>query len=97
MIITAILNAGRNSFSFFLLLIVCMGYGVVKDSLGTTMIYVRILALAHFVFGVIYGVASLAVTPRKRRSDCVAGNSTSGSNTDRILRMDIEFAKRYQE
>ena len=63
MIITAILNAGRNSFSFFLLLIVCMGYGVVKDSLGRTMTYVRILACTHFAFGVIYGVASLAITP----------------------------------
>lgn len=30
MIVVAVLNAARNSFSFFLLLIVCMGYGVVK-------------------------------------------------------------------
>jgi hypothetical protein len=63
LIITAILNAGRNSFSFFLLLIVCMGYGVVKHTLGKTMLYVRILALVHFTFGVIYGVASLSITP----------------------------------
>lgn len=63
MIIVAILNAGRNSFSFFLLLIVCMGYGVVKPSLGKTMWYVRVLALCHFVFGVIYAVASLTITP----------------------------------
>jgi hypothetical protein len=63
MIITAILNAGRNSFSFFLLLIVCMGYGVVRQSLGKTMLYVRALGATHFVFGVIYGVASLTVTP----------------------------------
>jgi hypothetical protein len=63
MFIVAVLNAGRNSFSFFLLLIVCMGYGVVKPSLGRTMIYVRILAVAHFVFGVIYAVASLSITP----------------------------------
>ncbi|TAQ90658.1 hypothetical protein B7494_g1028 [Chlorociboria aeruginascens] len=63
MIIVAILNAGRNSFSFFLLLIVCMGYGVVKPSLGKTMIYVRYLAGAHFVFGLIYAIASLTVTP----------------------------------
>ncbi|KAL1954166.1 hypothetical protein VTO42DRAFT_1574 [Malbranchea cinnamomea] len=63
MTIVAILNAGRNSFSFFLLLIVCMGYGVVKPSLGRTMIYVRILAIAHFVFGVIYAVASLTISP----------------------------------
>lgn len=27
MILVAVLNAARNSFSFFLLLIVCMGYG----------------------------------------------------------------------
>jgi len=63
LIIVAVLNAGRNSFSFFLLLIVCMGYGVVKPSLGRTMIYVRWLAGAHFVFGLIYSIASLTVTP----------------------------------
>lgn len=63
MIIVAILNAGRNSFSFFLLLIVCMGYGVVKHSLGKTMIYVRFLGIGHFVFGVIYAIASFSVTP----------------------------------
>lgn len=63
MVIVAVLNAGRNSFSFFLLLIVCMGYGVVKPSLGRTMIYVRVLAITHFVFAVIYAVASLSITP----------------------------------
>ncbi|KAI4092543.1 MAG: hypothetical protein LQ344_003389 [Seirophora lacunosa] len=63
LVIVSILNAGRNSFSFFLLLIVCMGYGVVKPSLGKTMVYVRFLAIAHFVFGVIYAVASLSITP----------------------------------
>lgn len=63
MIVVAILNAGRNSFSFFLLLIVCMGYGVVKPSLGKTMIWVRWLAAAHFVFGVIYAIASLTIQP----------------------------------
>ncbi|EAS28129.3 uncharacterized protein CIMG_09333 [Coccidioides immitis RS] len=63
MFIVAVLNAGRNSFSFFLLLIVCMGYGVVKPSLGRKMIYVRFLAIGHFVFGVIYAVASLSIAP----------------------------------
>jgi len=63
MFIVAILNAGRNSFSFFLLLIVCMGYGVVKHTLGKTMVWVRWLAGAHFVFGLIYSVASLTITP----------------------------------
>lgn len=63
LVIVSVLSAGRNSFSFFLLLIVCMGYGVVKPSLGKTMIAVRWLAIVHFVFGVIYAVASLSITP----------------------------------
>jgi hypothetical protein len=63
LIVVAILNAARNSFSFFLLLIVCMGYGVVKPSLGRTMIFARGLAAAHFVFGLIYAITSLLITP----------------------------------
>ncbi|GAW12775.1 hypothetical protein ANO14919_021460 [Xylariales sp. No.14919] len=63
LILVAILNAFRNSFSFFLLLIVCMGYGVVKPSLGKTMVYVRWLAIAHFVFGLVYAITSLLVSP----------------------------------
>ncbi|TQV92312.1 hypothetical protein V2A60_007004 [Cordyceps javanica] len=63
LIVVAVLNAARNSFSFFLLLIVCMGYGVVKPTLGRTMIYVRYLAAAHFVFGLIYAITSLLSSP----------------------------------
>lgn len=63
--VVSVLSAARNSFSFFLLLIVCMGYGVVKPSLGRTMIYVRILAVTHFVFGVIYEITSLTVKQDK--------------------------------
>ncbi|KAM3503721.1 hypothetical protein MY11210_008608 [Beauveria gryllotalpidicola] len=63
LIVVAILNAARNSFSFFLLLIVCMGYGVVKPTLGRTMIHVRYLAAAHFVFGLIYAITSLLSSP----------------------------------
>ncbi|KAF2859992.1 integral membrane protein Ptm1 [Piedraia hortae CBS 480.64] len=59
----SVLNAARVSFSLFLLLVVCLGYGVIKPSLGKTMTYVRILAAAHFVFGVIYAIASLTITP----------------------------------
>ncbi|KAI0127426.1 lung seven transmembrane receptor-domain-containing protein [Xylariales sp. AK1849] len=63
LVLVAILNAFRNSFSFFLLLIVCMGYGVVKPSLGKTMMYVRYLAIAHFVFGLVYAITSLLISP----------------------------------
>ena len=40
-----------------------MGYGVVKMSLGRTMVYVRWLAITHFVFGLIYAITSLVVSP----------------------------------
>lgn len=49
--LVAILNAGRNSISFFLLLVVSMGLSVVTPSLGPVMNRVRLLTAFHFVFG----------------------------------------------
>ncbi|CAG8574521.1 11661_t:CDS:2 [Paraglomus brasilianum] len=60
-IVVSVLNAGRNSISFFMLLIVCMGYGVVKPTLGSTMNKCRALAGAHFVFGIIYSAGVLGL------------------------------------
>lgn len=40
-----------------------MGYGVVKPTLGRTMIYVRWLAAAHFVFGLAYAVTNMVIQP----------------------------------
>lgn len=71
LVVVGILNAARNSFSFFLLLIVCMGYGVVKPTLGRTMIYVRWLAIAHFVFGLVYAITSLVITPDSAGKTCL--------------------------
>lgn len=39
-----------------MLLIVSLGYSVVKQTLGRVMIRVRILAVAHFIFGVAYSL-----------------------------------------
>ena len=69
LVTVAVLNAARNSFSFFLLLIVCMGYGVVKPTLGKTMVYVRWLAIAHFLFGLVYAITSLVITPDSAGKD----------------------------
>lgn len=49
--VIAVLNAARNSLSFFLLLIVSMGLSVVTQSLGSVMTRIRILTAFHFVFG----------------------------------------------
>ncbi|KAJ7897044.1 lung seven transmembrane receptor-domain-containing protein [Mycena olivaceomarginata] len=46
LIVVAILDAGRNSMSFFMLLV----------SLGRTMLKCQILAGAHFIFGILYAV-----------------------------------------
>jgi hypothetical protein len=77
LVVVAILNAARNSFSFFLLLIVCMGYGVVKHTLGRTMTYVRWLAVAHFIFGLVYAITSLVITPDSAGASTTIGVSFS--------------------
>ncbi|KAI1288991.1 hypothetical protein EDD11_009455 [Mortierella claussenii] len=60
LVLVSILNSGRNSLSLFMLLIVSMGYGVVKPTLGSTMKKVIILSLAHFLFGVIYSAGTMS-------------------------------------
>jgi hypothetical protein len=50
-IVVAILDAGRNALSFFMLLVVSLGLSVVRESLGRTMRKCQALAAAHFVFG----------------------------------------------
>jgi len=62
LIFAGCLNAGRNSLTFFILLIVCMGYGVVKQSLGKTMTKVQYLTLFHFIFGILYAIGLMIVT-----------------------------------
>ncbi|KAL4070596.1 protein PTM1 [Scleroderma citrinum] len=54
--VVAILDAGRNALSFFMLLVVSLGLSVVRETLGGTMIKCQALAAAHFVFGVLYAV-----------------------------------------
>lgn len=49
--LVAILDAGRNSMSFFMLLVVSLGLSVVRESLGRTMLKCQILAGLHFLFG----------------------------------------------
>ncbi|KAI8883935.1 hypothetical protein K501DRAFT_183491, partial [Backusella circina FSU 941] len=61
--LVALLNSGRTSMSFFMLLIVCMGYSVVKPSLGSAMKKCVILACTHFFFGVIYTLGTMLLSP----------------------------------
>ncbi|KAI8819315.1 lung seven transmembrane receptor-domain-containing protein [Fimicolochytrium jonesii] len=61
LVASVILNAGRNSISFFMLLIVALGYGVVRPTLGSTMKKCIYFTIVHFVCGVIYATSSLVV------------------------------------
>ncbi|KAJ1966886.1 hypothetical protein IWQ62_002190 [Dispira parvispora] len=54
-----IFNSLRNSLSFFMLLLVALGYSVVKPSLGSTMRKCQILAVVHFIFSCIYALATV--------------------------------------
>ncbi|KAJ7293137.1 lung seven transmembrane receptor-domain-containing protein [Mycena rebaudengoi] len=56
LIVVAILDAGRNSMSFFMLLVVSLGLSVVRESLGRTMLKCQILAGGHFIFGILYAI-----------------------------------------
>ncbi|KAF8913100.1 protein PTM1 [Gymnopilus junonius] len=56
LIVVAILDAGRNSMSFFMLLVVSLGLSVVRESLGRTMLKCQGLAVAHFIFGILYAI-----------------------------------------
>lgn len=58
--LVTILNAARNSIALFMLLIVALGYGVVKPTLGLAMDKCKYLAVAHFIAGVIYGSGALS-------------------------------------
>lgn len=61
--IVAVLGAGRLSLTFFLLLIVCMGYSVVFPSLGPRMKWARILAGVQFVAATLYALDSYRMVP----------------------------------
>lgn len=63
LVILSVFNSFRNAFTFFLLLIVCLGYGVVKPTLGDLMWKCRALAGAHFLFAILYTISSYIVPP----------------------------------
>ena len=68
LILVAVLNAARNSVSLFLLLLVSMGYGIVKETIASrVLLKIRLLTAVHFVFGVLY--ASSIVSRSRRRTD----------------------------
>ncbi|RKP03022.1 hypothetical protein CXG81DRAFT_7938, partial [Caulochytrium protostelioides] len=50
----AILNSLRSAASFFLLLIVSLGYGVVRPTLGPAMRKCQLAGIAHFLSGLLY-------------------------------------------
>ncbi|KAJ1896917.1 hypothetical protein LPJ66_003695 [Kickxella alabastrina] len=64
-VFTLIIDAGRNSLSFFMLLVVSLGWGVVSPSLGKTMIRCILLAIVHFSAGCLYSAGILFRDPHE--------------------------------
>ncbi|KAJ2846700.1 hypothetical protein IWW36_004221, partial [Coemansia brasiliensis] len=64
-VFTLVIDAGRNSLSFFMLLVVSLGWGVVRPSLGKTMIRCILLAVVHFSAGCLYGAGLLFRDPHE--------------------------------
>ncbi|KAJ2777192.1 hypothetical protein H4R18_005272 [Coemansia javaensis] len=64
---TLVIDAGRNSLSFFMLLVVSLGWGVVHPSLGKKMIRCILLAIVHFFAGCLYGAGLLFRNPHESR------------------------------
>jgi len=60
LIVVAILDAGRNALSFFLLLVVSLGLSVVREEIPF-MKRCKLLAIAHFIFGVMYAIAVVEI------------------------------------
>lgn len=61
------LSALRNAASTFMLLVVALGYGVLKPSLGKTMRKCILLAAAHLTFGLVYAYGTM-IPPDKLSS-----------------------------
>lgn len=57
--ITSFMDAAKTTLSLFLLLVVSLGYGVVRPTLGPVMRRVQLLAAAHFIFGILYAIGVL--------------------------------------
>lgn len=67
MAISVILNSGRNSASFVALLVVCMGYGLVKPTLGSTAYKVLALGVVHFFCGTLFASSTMIEVPEGQK------------------------------
>ncbi|CEQ42630.1 SPOSA6832_04486 [Sporobolomyces salmonicolor] len=61
LVLVSVLNAARNSLSLYLLCLASMGLSIIRPSLGSVMGRVRLLAICHFVFGVLYSLGTVAI------------------------------------
>ncbi|KAJ1676863.1 hypothetical protein EV182_007361, partial [Spiromyces aspiralis] len=59
-----VLDAGRNSLSFFMLLVVSLGWGVLRRSLGRIMKWCIGMGLFHFLSGCLFG-SGVVISPPK--------------------------------
>ncbi|GAA5872115.1 hypothetical protein JCM1840_006322 [Sporobolomyces johnsonii] len=61
LVLVSVLNAARNSLSLYLLCLASMGLSIIRPTLGSVMGRVRLLAICHFVFGVLYSLGTVTI------------------------------------
>ncbi|GAA6004977.1 hypothetical protein JCM11491_002296 [Sporobolomyces phaffii] len=61
LVVVSVVSAFRNSLSLYLLVLATMGLSIMRPSLGAALARVRLLAICHLVFGVLYSLGSSAI------------------------------------
>ncbi|GAA5927692.1 uncharacterized protein JCM15063_005970 [Sporobolomyces koalae] len=61
LILVSVLGAVRNSLSLYLLCLAAMGLSIMRPDLGGALARVRLLAICHLVFGILYSLGSSAI------------------------------------
>ncbi|GAA5829862.1 hypothetical protein JCM11251_007911 [Rhodosporidiobolus azoricus] len=61
LMLVAALNAARNTVSLYLLCLAAMGLSIVRPHLGAALAKVRLLAICHFCFGLLYSLGTVSI------------------------------------
>ncbi|GAA6062570.1 hypothetical protein JCM10212_004883 [Sporobolomyces blumeae] len=61
LVLVSVSTAARNSLSLYLLCVASMGLSIMRPTLGSVLGRVRLLAICHLVFGVLYALGTVAI------------------------------------
>ena len=56
MVLSKTIYAAKNTLSRILVIMVCLGYGIVKPNLGANVKRILLAGITYFIFALIYGI-----------------------------------------